>query len=134
MFTGFLKDGVVVLSDDGYPIVESAKPEVPPYCKATPSYRMVGGRIIQSWAITPELGRSEAFEHYLTSQILSLDDDRALRYVVLFPVWDSNGKEYKTGDRCTYEMTMYRCLVDHASQPDYNPKDKPDCWQKVVKA
>ena len=134
MFTGFLKDGVVVLSDDGYPIVESAKPEVPPYCKATPSYRMVGGRIIQSWAITPELGRSEAFEHYLTSQILSLDDDRALRYVVLFPVWGSNGKEYKTGDRCTYEMTMYRCLVDHASQPDCNPKDKPDYWQKVVKA
>lgn len=27
MFTGFLKDDVVVLSDDGYPIVESAKPD-----------------------------------------------------------------------------------------------------------
>ena len=41
MFTGFLKDGVVVLSDDGYPIVESAKPEVPPYCKATPDRKSV---------------------------------------------------------------------------------------------
>lgn len=29
---------------------------------------------------------------------------------------------------------MYRCLADHASQPDRNPKDKPDYWQKVVKA
>lgn len=134
MFTGFLKDGVVVLSDDGYPIVESEKPEIPAYCKATPSYVMSDGQIIQSWTITPELGRNEAFEHYLTSQILSLDDDKALRYVVLFPVWDSNGKEYKQGDRITYEMTMYRCLVDHTSRPDCNPKEKTDYWQKVVEA
>lgn len=134
MITGFLKDGQVILSEDGYPVIESEKPEAPPYCKAVPSYRLVNDQIIQSWMIVPEITRKEVFEKYLVDQITQLSDDCALQYVILFPEWSSNSIGYKHGDRIRYEMVMYRCLVDHTSQPDYNPKDKTEYWEKVVKS
>lgn len=37
MLTGIItQDNMVILSDDGYPIIESEKPSVPEYCKAEP--------------------------------------------------------------------------------------------------
>ncbi len=134
MFTGFLKDGNVILSDDGYPIVESDKPEVPSYCKLIPNYHMADNKIIQTWIIVPELNRTGALEYYVINEIMKLDDDQALRYIIIFPEWSSDNIKYKQGDRIRYEMIMYRCISDHISQPDYNPKDKNEYWEKVVKA
>lgn len=50
MLTGIIThDNMVVLSDDGYPIIESDKPSVPEYCKAVSRYTETNGKIIQSW-------------------------------------------------------------------------------------
>ena len=52
MLTGIItQDNKVILSDDGYPIIESDKPSVPEYCKAVSRYTETNGKIIQSWEV-----------------------------------------------------------------------------------
>ena len=126
MLTGIItQDNTVILSDDGYPIIESDKPSVPEYCKAVSRYTENNGKIIQSWEVTPQLSKEEAID--------KLDDNTALQYSVLYPEWSSDSIEYKVDDRVTYESVLYKCLISHTSRPDYNPIDSPNIWNKIEK-
>ena len=50
-----------------------------------------------------------------------LTDEQALTVKNLYPEYDPNGKEYKTGNRAVQDGVLYKCLQDHTSQPDWAP-------------
>ena len=60
----------------------------------------------------------------------SLSDTDALEAVELFPRW-SDSAEYVTGDRVSYEGILYKCLLDHTSQPSWTPDVSPSLWVRV---
>ena len=74
MLTGIItQENTVVLSDDGYPIVESEKPSVPEYCKAVSRYTETDGKIIQSWEVTSQLSKAEAIDKFIALQEVYYD-------------------------------------------------------------
>ena len=61
----------------------------------------------------------------------SLDDEDALKGAELFPKWAEN-EAYAIGDRVRYEGILYRCLMMHTSQAEWNPTDAASLWSKVL--
>lgn len=61
----------------------------------------------------------------------SLEDERALKVVELFPKWKANTL-YNIGDKVRFEGTLYRCLSMHLSQTDWMPSDAVSLWTKVM--
>lgn len=57
-----------------------------------------------------------------------LTDEQALTVKNLYPEYDPNGKEYKTGSRAVQDGVLYKCLQDHTSQPDWAPGLAPSLW------
>lgn len=57
-----------------------------------------------------------------------LTDEQALTVKNLYPEYDPNGKEYKTGNRAVQDGILYKCLQDHTSQPDWAPGLAPSLW------
>lgn len=62
------------------------------------------------------------------SAISYLSDEQALTVKDLYPEYDPNGKEYKTGNRAMQGGVLYKCLQDHTSQPDWAPGLAPSLW------
>ena len=60
--------------------------------------------------------------------IAYLSDEQALTVKKLYPKYDPNGKEYKTGNRAVQDGVLYKCLQDHTSQPDWAPGLAPSLW------
>ena len=63
----------------------------------------------------------------LTAQ---LEDLEAMECAELFPHWKED-TEYTMGDRVCYENLLYKCLQNHTSQSQWNPKDAVSLWAKV---
>lgn len=61
----------------------------------------------------------------------SLGDKEALEGVELFPQWDG-AATYTVGYRVRYGGILYRCLMEHISQPAWNPVDAPSLWARVL--
>lgn len=61
-----------------------------------------------------------------------IDDSDATSYTELFPLWDGNGKAYKTGDRVRYNGILYKVLQDHTSQTDWTPDAAPSLFAEVL--
>lgn len=55
------------------------------------------------------------------------DDSEIMSFAAVFPQWESEYKQYKIGDIVQYgenqdgEPQLYRCLIQHTSQPDWTP-------------
>lgn len=64
--------------------------------------------------------------------LMSISDEVAEKIPELFPVWDGNGKEYKTGDRVEYNGMLYKVLQDHTSQSTWTPTDAPSLFAKIL--
>ena len=62
----------------------------------------------------------------------SLEDSEAIENVELFPKWNGEGINYKTGDRVKYGEFLYKVLSDHTSQTDWNPENAPSLFAKVL--
>lgn len=61
----------------------------------------------------------------------SLEDEDALEGVELFPNWKGDTL-YNIGDRVRYDGILYRCLMLHTSQIEWNPVDAVSLWAKVL--
>lgn len=61
----------------------------------------------------------------------SLEDEDALEGVELFPNWKGDTL-YNIGDRVRYDGVLYRCLMLHTSQIEWNPVDAVSLWAKVL--
>ena len=64
--------------------------------------------------------------------LTTVDDSVAEKIPEVFPTWDGNGKQYKTGDRVQYSDVLYKVLQDHTSQSTWTPTDAPSLFAKVL--
>lgn len=64
--------------------------------------------------------------------LTAVDDSVAEKIPEMFPAWDGNGKQYKTGDRVQYNDVLYKVLQDHTSQTTWTPSDAPSLFAKVL--
>ena len=64
--------------------------------------------------------------------LTSVNDEVAEKIPEMFPAWDGNGKQYKTGDRVQYNGILYKALQDHTSQSTWTPVDAPSLFAKVL--
>lgn len=60
-----------------------------------------------------------------------LTDNQALEVPELYPFWSAN-VEYKLNDRVRYLDILYKCIIPHISQSNWNPVDAPSLWAKVL--
>lgn len=62
---------------------------------------------------------------------VSLSDEEALEAVELYPNWNVPA-DYVVGDRVRYDNVLYKCLISHTSQADWNPADAVSLWARVL--
>ena len=60
----------------------------------------------------------------------SLSDTDALQGIELFDPWAAD-TDYVTGDRRRHEGLLYKCLMNHTSQPSWTPDVSPSLWVRV---
>ena len=61
----------------------------------------------------------------------NLNDEEALQYIGLFPVWDATAT-YAEGVRCRYMDKLYRCIQPHTAQAEWNPAVATALWAEVL--
>ena len=80
-----------------------------------------------------ELEQEDAQANESVSLAISyLSDEQALTVKELYPEYDPNSKEYKSGDRVNYDTVLYKCLTDHTSQEGWEPGVAPSLWAKIL--
>lgn len=77
------------------------------------------------------IDRARALRVQIESMAESLEDEDALKVIELYPKWQSDFL-YQVGDRVRYEDSLYRCLILHTSQAEWNPVDAVSLWAKVL--
>ena len=60
-----------------------------------------------------------------------LEDGEAVEAAELFREWKGEG-EYQADQRVRYKGILYRCLMSHQAQPDWNPEAAPSLWARVL--
>lgn len=61
----------------------------------------------------------------------TLDDENALKSVELFPAWKEDAA-YEVDDRVRFSGILYKCLIAHTAQSDWNPQDSVSLWARVL--
>ena len=61
-----------------------------------------------------------------------LDDEVAVAYPDLYPMWSPDNREYKVGDRVRYNEILYKVLQDHYSRVTWEPDVAPSLFAKVL--
>lgn len=74
---------------------------------------------------------TEAQNNLIQAQVSKFNDDDALSYSSLFPLWDNN-HTYAVGDRVRYNNILYKCINSHTSQDSWTPDVSPSLWTKVL--
>lgn len=62
----------------------------------------------------------------------NLEDEVAVDYTELFPLWDGGGKAYVAGDRVRYGGTLFKVLQNHTSQADWPPESAVSLFAEVL--
>ena len=60
----------------------------------------------------------------------SLDDNTALKAIILYPTWTAN-QSYETGARIQYKEVLYRVLTTHISSDGQTPDMTPSLFEEV---
>ena len=68
----------------------------------------------------------------ITSFLVNLPDEEAIKIPLVFPAWDSNSKEYKKDDRCQYNGKLYKVLQAHTSQESWTPDTTVSLFVEVA--
>lgn len=77
-------------------------------------------------------GSITAMQAEYQTALAAVPDAAALKMTDYFPAYDSASHEYKTGERVTYDGTLYKCLQNHTSQESWTPENAPSLWAKVL--
>ena len=75
--------------------------------------------------------RAKALRAQIESMAETLEDEDALKVKEFFPNWETD-TQYAIGDRVRYNNILYKCLIAHTAQADWNPKDAVSLWAKVL--
>lgn len=65
--------------------------------------------------------------------VQSLDDEKALKGVCLYPKWSGDGVKYEAGKRLQYNGVLYKVKdgMAHTSQADWTPDAAVSLFEKV---
>lgn len=77
-------------------------------------------------------GSITAMQAEYQTALAAVPDAAALKMTDYFPAWDSASHDYKTGNRVTYNGTLYKCLQAHTSQESWTPENAPSLWAQVL--
>lgn len=61
----------------------------------------------------------------------SLDDNTALKAIILYPTWTAN-QSYEAGSRIQYKEVLYRVLTTHISSDGQTPDMAPSLFEEVL--
>ena len=75
--------------------------------------------------------RARKLRKIIENLAINLDDETALDNSELFPNW-SEEASYEIGDRVRYDGILYKCLIAHSAQSDWNPSDSVSLWARVL--
>ena len=62
----------------------------------------------------------------------NISDEIALSAPAIYPQWSGEGVQYALGQRVLYNDTLYRVLIAHTSQSDWNPGATPGLFAKIL--
>lgn len=79
-----------------------------------------------------KLNKVKAMRSKIEQLAETLDDEQAIEYVDLFPMYNPDGHEYNTGDRIKYNDILYKVLQPHISQPSWKPDEAPSLYAVVL--
>ena len=75
--------------------------------------------------------KARKLRYVIESLAETLEDEDALEVSELFPNWKEDGS-YNIGDRVRYNDILYKCLMMHNAQHDWNPEVSYSLWAKVL--
>lgn len=78
-----------------------------------------------------ERTQEEEQQEKVQTSLTYLTDEQALSVKDLYEEW-APYKDYKIGERKLYNKELYKCLQDHTAQAEWNPKDAPSLWTKIL--
>lgn len=58
-------------------------------------------------------------------------DEQAAEVAALYPEWRADA-EYKVGERVLYKNVLYKVLLDHTAQEDWNPADAASLFAEIL--
>ena len=59
-------------------------------------------------------------------------DPVAIAVPRIYPHWSGEGVQYFLGDRVLFEDELYKVLIAHTSQFDWNPVDAPSLFARIL--
>lgn len=75
--------------------------------------------------------KARKLRHVIELLTETLEDEDALEVSELFSNWKED-RTYNIGDRVRYNDILYKCLIMHKAQPDWNPEVSSSLWVKVL--
>lgn len=76
--------------------------------------------------------RARELRSIIETAMTSVSDEVAMSAPELVPAFDSDGHSYTTGDKFTFNGTVYKVLQAHTSQADWTPETAPSLYAKVL--
>ena len=73
-----------------------------------------------------------AFIADLKKMRTAANDDLAVEAINVYPQWSGDSIEYKVDDRVIFNNVLYKVLIDHTSQTDWNPVAAASLFTKVL--
>lgn len=68
---------------------------------------------------------------YVVQNQDGFSDAQALQVSAIYPSWHVD-VDYRKGQVCRYNGTLYRCISDHASQAEWSPDAAVSLWDAVT--
>lgn len=79
-----------------------------------------------------KLNKVKAMRSKIEQLAETLDDEQAVEYLDLFPMYDPEGHEYNIGDRFRDNEILYKVLQSHVSQLSWKPSESPSLYAVVL--
>lgn len=79
-----------------------------------------------------KLNKIKAMRSKIEQLAETLDDEQAMEYADLFPMYDPDGHEYNVGDRFRDDGVLYKVLQAHVSQVSWKPSETPSLYAVVL--
>ncbi len=79
-----------------------------------------------------KLNKVKAMRSKIEQLAETLDDEQAVEYLDLFPMYDPEGHEYNVGDRFRDNEILYKVLQSHVSQLSWKPIESPSLYAVVL--
>lgn len=97
----------------------------------------IEAEVIQNYEANKQTAINTYLEKQIQTEIEELDGTEALENQSIYPFWSGDGEAVVVGNKRNHfstdglEIWLWRCRLDHTTQPDWIPKDSPSLWERV---